>query len=114
MDITKLIINLEVYRDNAIARGDFPVASGELADAVRKLTGQNPIHDRAIDARMADDLRKLAHFTASFRKACVEFSINRYRAYDPNDPDRFRRLYMQGRETGLDIMQTIRHMGFDR
>lgn len=105
--IDKVIAALEIYRDNGADWVVVPVGEMKIDGSVFH---ENRNHDQAIDAHMADDLRKLSNTTAAFRQACVEFSRQRYAKYDPEDPDRFRRLRKQVIETGRDIRLLLGHI----
>jgi len=108
MFIDKLIDALQTMRDNQVA-ADLIVRPDDVKRMV-EANSFNRNHVGEIDARMADDLRKLSRATMQFRQACVEYSVNKYKPYDPHDPDRFRRLRKQMIETGNDITGVLSHI----
>lgn len=122
--LDKLIAELEIARDNGAIYPYIEIAGehntvnfvGPWVDgsvSIGNRLGASPPnanHTNVGDARISDDLRKLIHAHASFRKACVEFANTRHLPYDPADPDRFKRLRKQMVETGHDIILIMSHI----
>ena len=130
--LNNLIEDLEIIRDN-YATGNVPVqidlraadnqiitgisgGCGNVVATVRISTTSRsrPNHTPEIDARMADDLRKMSHFMSYFRTAASHFSQESRKPYDREDPDRFKRLRSSFIETWKDVRMTAQHMGADR
>lgn len=66
-----------------------------------------PSHYPEIDAREADDLRKLERSTAQFRASVVEWSTQRHKQKTSEES---RRLVSQMVETARDMRQTMGHI----
>lgn len=104
---------------NQIAFGSVVLNDGECASTLslrysRKDPGKpNVNHYPEFPAREADDLRKLAHHYLQFRQAVCEFALQRNLRYDPQDPDRFKRLRSQMVETARDMRFTMSHIDGD-
>jgi hypothetical protein len=90
-----------------------PITTISFRNAERIVGKPNVNHYPEFPAREADDLRKLAHQYLHFRQAVCEYALNRNKKYDPEDPDRFKRLRKQMIETARDMRFTMGHIDGD-
>lgn len=99
-----IISDLEVMRDNYNAWGR---GYEEIIFPVRQLIPANVNHAQEIDARTADDLRKLNNAIARFRQCTVEYSVNKYR---PQNSEDYTRRRSQMVETARDLRWIMGHI----
>lgn len=133
MNIDDLILALLIHRDNhgphlpiTVKIGDADCSLNQVkittlhgafgSGTAISLDGEHgkpsfkPNHMREMPAREADDLRKMSHHFLAFRQAVCEFASTKYTSYDPEDPQRFKRLRSQMVETARDLTYTMGHI----